>query len=218
MGTSQQALFMPAGAVATFATWNPADKAALVTLSNGNLTATATNDGGATFQSGRATRGIAGGAKKFWSAKVTILPTSGNMAIGWAVDTTSLTGFMGTGSATDGSAAQYKGDAHFFVIGASQAVTNAWSAVNDVIDFAVDHTAELTWQRVNGGVWNAGGTADPATGLGGFSFAGLTGGQSPALIYPAYQLVGDAGGTGQVILNSGASAYTFAPPSGYGNV
>lgn len=52
------------------------------------------------------------------------------------------------------------------------------------ICIATDLDAKLFWFKLNGGNWNESPTADPATGAGGVSFAGLTG-----QLYPAADLV-----------------------------
>lgn len=178
--------------------WNPADKSASVVLSNNNQTAAAINDSAASFQSGRALVGVLAGQKKYWRVTVTALPTAtGNVAHGFASDQFAFTSFIG---AESHSAAMYFNDARLFVNNVGNAVTTGWT-LNVTTDYAVDHSADLAWSRVNNGVWNAGGGADPATGTGGFSIAALVGAQSPPILYPAFELIGDAGGVATIVLD-----------------
>lgn len=202
------------GGAPILATWSSTDSTPGMTFSGDLLTATAPNFG-ATALYGRATKGVQAGAKKFWSVKPTVLPTgAANEALGIATDTFPFSGFIG---ADIRSAAQYENDARIFVNNVATAVTNLW-VLNSVLDFAVNRLAGLLWIRIDGGVWNAGGGADPATNTGGFDISMLTGNQSPAILYPAYQLFGDGGGLGTIVGNFGASAYPFAAPPGYTNL
>ena len=76
----------------------------------------------------------------------------------------------------------------------------------DVIDMAVDITNRLIWFRKNGGNWNNSGTADPATGAGGVTYAAITG-----AVFAAIE-TRTAGMT--VTANFGATAYGYAAPTG----
>jgi hypothetical protein len=60
-------------------------------------------------------------------------------------------------------------------INGSIAVDLGVSSDGDVFGFAVDLDADLIWVRRNTGNWNASGTANPATGVGGLSIADLAG-------------------------------------------
>ena len=77
----------------------------------------------------------------------------------------------------------------------------------DVIDMAVDITNRLIWFRKNGGNWNNSGTADPATGAGGVTYAAITG-----AVFAAIE-TRTAGMT--VTANFGATAYGYAAPTGF---
>lgn len=183
------------------------DKVASVVLTNGNLTATAINDGAATFQSGRSLVGITAGQKRFFSLQPTVVPTAiTSMAFGLATSSFAFAGFLG---ATFASAAMYGNDARILVNNGSIGAPVAW-ALNSVLDWAVDRSANLVWTRIGGGNWNNSGAANPTTGVGGFDISGIVG-----TVFPCYQLLGDAGGSGRVIFNFGATAYAFAAPSGF---
>lgn len=77
------------------------------------------------------------------------------------------------------------------------------------ICFAVDVPNMLMWVRFGAGNWNNSGSADPATGTGGFSIVTISG---SAL----YWSVGFGGVAGAVIaMNNGETAFTHTPPSGF---
>lgn len=89
--------------------------------------------------------------------------------------------------------------------------TNAYG-VSDVICCALDDVANLYWtQTIAGATWNAGGAANPATGVGGIS---LSGPGSSGPYYAAVSMNVNAG-TGQVTLNVGASAFAGTVPAGF---
>jgi len=82
-------------------------------------------------------------------------------------------------------------------------------AVADKACFAIDLTARLGWVRKNGGNWNGSGTADPATGTGGFTIG--SGSFAPAIGFASFST--NANMTG----NFGQTAYANTAPSGFGN-
>jgi len=90
---------------------------------------------------------------------------------------------------------------------------NVWSGIGgvsagDTYDFAVDFTAKLFWVSKNGGAWNGSGTANPATGTGGFSFSNIT----DAYVSPYCAAVG----TITYTFNFGTVAIPgFTAPSGF---
>ena len=61
------------------------------------------------------------------------------------------------------------------------------------------------------GVWNAGGSANPATGVGGYSFSGLTG--PYYIVSSVYNADSWHGSTVQ--LNSQSWPFAFTPPAGF---
>jgi hypothetical protein len=80
--------------------------------------------------------------------------------------------------------------------------------VNDFAGVAVDFDAGLVWFRHNAGYWNGSGTANPATGSGGFSFpAGSA--LSPCVGF------GTGSGGERYTGNFGNAAYAIPAPSGF---
>ena len=74
---------------------------------------------------------------------------------------------------------------------------------------AIDFTALRVWFRRNNGTWNNGGSADPATGVGGIDVSSLFTGVAA---YPSVFL----GATSlNFTLNVGATAFAYAIPSGF---
>ncbi len=69
--------------------------------------------------------------------------------------------------------------------------------------------ANLLWVRNNGGAWNANGSADPVTGVGGIDIGALDGLE----LFPIVQGSGLFGATQTV--NFGASAFGYTPPTGF---
>lgn len=196
-------------------TWDPANKAAGLTLTGSDLIATASIAG--TLEGARTIIGVAPGEKKFWSTQVTVVPTSAAFqAIGIASDQWPVAGdFIGT---SDKSGGEFYETGSFLVnSGGGGTSTTPWT-LNSVVDWAVDRTIDRLWRRVDGGVWNAGGTADPVTGLGGWDISPITGSTSPPILYAAFILLGDGGGLGRIIGNFGATTYPFAAPAGFSNL
>lgn len=178
-------------------TWNHADLKDGY-LSNGNLSFMTTAAVGAGV---RATRSHSEGKRYF---EVTAnSPDTDN----WYV------GICNAGYAFDDDPAAFNSTALLFSdgtvwIGGSEVASGLGTTVNnDVIGIACDFDNGLIWFRRNTGNWNGSGTANPATGTGGISFASVTG--------PWFAWVGSDesadGGTG----NFGASAFVNGPPSGF---
>jgi hypothetical protein len=177
----------------TMATWNPSDKNAAVTLTNGNLSAT--NSVG--NRSVRATVGKSSG-KWYWEitsavgvnpqyifgagkATATLADHPGGDANGWGLS--ALAFASGGGKFTGGGGGV-----------AYSPCTDTQFSINEVIGVALDMDAgTITIYR--GGVSQ------------GVMFSGLSG-----TIYP---MVSSAGATDTVTANFGASAFTYSVPPGF---
>lgn len=184
---------------ATTTTWNPSDKSGNCTLSNGNLTATCGTAGGS-YSMVRAVAGKTLG--KFYFEITETGAAAGNEVVGIANASAGLTlyvGFNNNSSGMDGTGNIIRNSAS---VGTG---TNV--ASGDIISIAVDRDNNAFWFRVNGGIWNNNAANDPATNTGGVAISAVTG-----TIFPA------ANGylsTDTFTANFGASAFTYAVPSGF---
>lgn len=193
--TTQDATITPA----TFtATWSPTDKLA-VTLTGSNLIATTT---AGTNNGVRGTSGHSSG--KYYFELTANTWTTINDQVGLATATAAFN----TATTTTGKAFVNGGGA-VWVNAVSVGVGLGTISSGMVVGIAVDLSAHLIWFRVApAGNWNASGTANPATGVGGISISALAG-----TLYPTF---GGGSATGQVgTANFGASAFTGTPPSGF---
>lgn len=139
------------GGTAASSTWNPADKAAGITLTNGNLTAT--GDAVAGYDNVRGTSSKTTGK---WAFEVTKVGAPG-MGVGVGLSTASLTNYLGNDRLLG------FGYYHDGFIQDDSSI-DAFSA-GDVILLAVDADARLVKLYKNGvQVGTAGGYALPAAG------------------------------------------------------
>jgi hypothetical protein len=171
------------------------------TLSNGDLTATHANSTG--NSGARVASAAAKSSGKYYfeifcntvnSTDVLGLTAPGNNYNTVLIGSAS-TMFVAPGNGNMNVAAGFAGNIGAFV-------------ANDVAGFAVDVGAGKVWIRRNAGNWNGSGTANPATGVGGFSF-------TPIAIAP---VIGFGSGSPSAYTgNFGATSYTNAAPSGFGN-
>lgn len=154
--------------------WNPSETNANLTLSNGNLTATATagnylNTLGDTSASAGnlyfELQNIVAGNDDTGVGVASVLPTAGNYV---GTDTNGIASYFKSGGVyTDGHDVNSSDDT----------VTGDFAAV------AISITNKLIWFYSSAtSRWNASATADPATGTGGISISGL----ASFTLYPAY--------------------------------
>lgn len=84
--------------------------------------------------------------------------------------------------------------------------------IGSTIGVAMDASAQLIWMRVcPSGNWNGSGTANPATGTGGFSFAAIGGGTA----YYAMANFNPSSGSSAISANFGTKTFSGALPSGF---
>lgn len=175
-------------------TWNPLDKSAGTTLSNGNLTATFAAT--ATPEGVRSTVSVPAGGKVYFEA----VATGGSSFVGFANPTHPLT--------SDPSADQYSliwvpdGSVLWSGIFLPGGGAAPWSPGNRLC-FALDLGATNLWLRVAGGAWSGGG--DPAAGTGGLIYP------VPA---PSFAFAVGANSS-SVVANFGGSAFVHAVPAGF---
>lgn len=194
-----------AGASTT--TWNPSDKNAGITLSNGDLTATATS------ASSKVVRSVASHSSgKYFCSFHLDGPDSAafRVAVGVADSTQSLSGDLGLSGVH--SAGVYDVDGVLYQSGGNSAVfTSTNPIIGDIVDMALDIDNLKIWFRRNGGNWNNNGSADPATNVGGATIFAIS---TPMFV--AGELL-NTSTTTALTANFGGSAYTYAAPSGFSN-
>jgi uncharacterized protein YmfQ (DUF2313 family) len=182
-------------------TFDPGHVSQYITLSNGNLTATnpSANQPGNVLATAHAPSG-----KFYYEFTANLVNNDG---IGLANATEARDNVVGStaNSLANNMAAQWVFN------GANLATSGVTLTTGHVYAMAIDVTNQLAWCKdlTAGGNWNQNSSANPATGVGGASFAGITGD-----IYPCFGVYWT---NGQYTANFGATAYTGTLPSGYTN-
>ncbi len=173
-----------------YATWNPLDKSANVTLSGGNLTATRAGQGTA-----RTTQAIAGSMKPYW--EITLISSTGvyDIYVGLATFVASLSAIPGNPDTNCWAIAL--DDGTYYHGGFIGTASTSWPAItNDVFGFAYDAGAQTLIISRNG--TNL--TPNPL-------FTGITGTVYPIIFFQSQTAV--------ITANFGASAFTGTVPGGY---
>jgi hypothetical protein len=192
-------------------TLNPADKAANITLSSGNLVAT--KIGNNQWVSVRATRGFSAGAYYFEATNLVALTGDQYCAVGFANASMLLQGsenWPGYDANSCGSV-NSTGQLHTneLVLGSIGAT---FTAAGDIVAAAINRTTGLWWMRKVFPVatnWNNNASANPATGVGGV-------GNMPAgKLFACLGVFGAAAPASSCRLNAGSSAFAGAVPAGF---
>jgi hypothetical protein len=178
---------------ATLATWSPTDKSTSVTLSNGDLTASASS-------SQLAVRATIGASSGRWYWEVTIDSLSSSYAAVGVLTMTALLDYGLGGGIAPGVG--YRSNGTLSSSAGNSATACSYTSAG-VIGIALDLDSRVIYFSVNG-VWQVGG--DPAMGVGGLPLPSTS-----ETVYPAIGL-----GFGDVLTaNFGQSAFAHAPPSGF---
>jgi hypothetical protein len=205
--------FTVAAATPAAVTWNPADKASIITLSNANKTATAT--GSATpFAQPQAVRATVPinitNQPVVW--EVTLVTLTQNLAVGMADSTYNLLSAGGLGSdivsvgafPSTGSGSQ-PAQSVFYNKNQLTAGNGVSSANGDIVSIAANgksfYFSTPTMRATAGVSWNNSTTADPVTNVGGLAFAG-------APNFPYYPAFSEQESPGAVTLNDGTTAFS----------
>jgi hypothetical protein len=181
-------------------TWSASDKSANIVLSNANLTVTNSTgaDGGV-----RASASFSG--KVYFEYTATNL-TGGNTGVGIATTAANLTviGAVGVG----GVMTYASGNTYF-----NGASVGSIGSPGNTVCVAIDIPNGLYWARgcPSGiaGNWNNSGTANPATGAGGFNISGL---------FPTnavFACTASNSTSSNITANFGATAFAQAVPAGF---
>lgn len=178
--------------------WDPANKAASINLTNSNLTATASSPPNVV---GVRSIASASSGKKYW--EFSVLANGGSIQVGIAMSTWDYT----TSSVGSGTGVGLSGGGTVFGTGGN----GTHYAVGDRCCFALDISAKLLWCRNIdiGPLWNQDGSADPATGVGGLDVSAYT---APFFAAASFNTSADS-----LTVNFGATAYAATRPSGYGD-
>lgn len=185
------ATVVPAGT-----TWNPSDISTNVTLSGGNLTATASGNGAV-----RATAAISSGKYYFEITMATWI--GANPGPGVALASVTLPWIN-----TTAGVAYVDGFGNIRINGSTSGSSLGTTASGNVIGCAVDRGANLIWfRKAAAGNWNGSGTADPATGTGGLSISAIAGSLYPGVMF--------TNNTEQAVANFGGSSFVGTIPSGF---
>ncbi|MBV8977139.1 MAG: hypothetical protein JOZ13_07140 [Alphaproteobacteria bacterium] len=184
----------------TTTTWDPNAQSG-ITLSNGSLTATATSSGG---KSARSTTSRTAGKAYVEFTLGQVAPSSGTrIGIANSLWDYSQSAQLGR----EANSFDQESDGSIYVAGDSAGEVNTLSP-GDVVQLCVDFDAQFFWlTKNNTGNWN-GTNADPVSGSGGIDFSTMAG----FTFYVGYcsATTGDS-----VTANFGASAFTYAVPSGF---
>lgn len=185
-------------------TWNPADKASSISLSGGNNTATGGSGGD---QCARSVLSLPAG-KFYLEVTVVTRVSSVDLGIGLASELHPLDNFLGL----DYSIGNYAHIGSWAYNNGYDGDTPGYTGSN-VVCFAIDTTggAKKIATRTNNGTWNGnGGVADPAAGTNMQPFTAMVG-------TSAYLVV--ALGNGDVVtLKTATADWTYAAPSGFGEL
>ena len=185
--------------------FDPANKAAAITLSNGNLTAAGS---GGTTQPGTVRTVQSHASSKYYAEFTCNSVSGGKIGIG-ILNASQVIGGSGNGLGSSSNSVGYYSDSNIYAQGYAVIGGIVSFATGDNISMAVNVGTQQIWWRKNGGLWNASAGADPSTGTGATSFSFLTG---AVFIGVECEQSGDT-----VTANFGATSYAYTAPSGYGN-
>lgn len=190
-------------------TFNPSDKSANVTLSNGNLTMTYNTSPDAGVRSVASTSS----AKIYFEATITAGFASADNGVGISI---AGEAFTNLGANAAGGALVFP-SGNIWVNGTNTLATGVtFNSVTTTLGIAFDATADLFWVTKDGIHWNSTSsvTNNPATGIGGVSFSALSG----QAMFGVVTVGGSAGTAHTWTANFGGSAYSFTPPVGFINL
>lgn len=186
--------------------WNAADKTASITLSGVNLIATGT---AFAFAGLRATNPklIASAVKVYYEITANASFTDNRSWDGFGSESMTL----GAVKPPGGNYGSRNEDGTLVEVTGTGGVVTAFGAINSkTTGFAIDFAAKKFWVTDDGTTWNAGGTANPATGVGGATWT--TGFGADLNFYIAATII-DNGAA--FTLNAGNSAFAHTVPSGF---
>lgn len=182
-------------------TLDPA-RTSLATLSNGNLTIASTATNGIGISTSSRNSG------KYHLEITANHSTSANLAYGLVKASFNLNNWVGQDANSFGVWSGIGSFQTYFNNVGSSIMTGGWGQ-GDVVAFEFDLSARLLWflNRTSSSPWNVNTFANPATGVGGISFSGLTG---------PYFFCANPYATGTITtVNFGATPFSVTPSSGF---
>lgn len=186
--------------VAPTVTWNPADTSPNIVFSNGNLTTAgnSTADGGV-----RATLKLITTGKRYYETVFTIT-SGGDNGGGFCTPTATLNDI---GNGVHNAVMQF----HSGNVYRNAAVqfANGGLSNGSVLKMCYDAAAHLVWFKADTGNWNANGSADPGTGVGGLDISSI----DSAGLFPAWSTGIASGDTATGRFK--AADFTGTIPSGF---
>lgn len=177
-----------------YTTWNPDDKNVSITLSNGNLTATATNTA---WKSVRSILGVSSG-KWYWEITLDVAANV-DTVVGVGNSSAGLNSYAGADA--DGYG-YYGNDGQKYNSGSGAAYGSTFT-VGDIISVALDMDNGKIWWGKNG-TWQASG--DPGAGTN-EAYSGISG--------TLYAMHSPHGNTNECTANFGASSFSYSVPTGF---
>jgi hypothetical protein len=183
-------------------TWNPSDLLA-GTLSNGNLTVTATGAVG-----GVRSVDVLYSGKYYW--EYTVTNAISQVAFGVFAGNTTLTGAPVPPNPLTAAINASTGNLYINFVQPSGSPTLGTISNANIVGIAVDVTNGLAWFRIcPSGNWNGNAANNPATGAGGLFIPWAGKG------YGVYAMDAWTGAAGALTANFGGSAFSGALPSGF---
>jgi hypothetical protein len=180
-------------------TWSTTDRLNVTLSGTNNLVVTASASAGGVRSIDRLSSG-----SFYWETTVTTASSSTIVGVGNAGTS------LAAASSGAGQAIVNCGTGGIAVNGTAQTGLGAITS-GGVVCVAVNLATQLIWFRLGAaGNWNGSGTANPATGVGGYSIAALT-----SVAIPLYAVMECATSGGVLTANFGDTAFTGAVPAGF---
>lgn len=182
-------------------------KPASVTLTNAQMTGTWSGSQGMIRADQGHVLGTAG-VKRYFEMTYNGGGTSGNAAVGVVGLASANNIQIGYNGAATHEIAVFQNSGNVYRNGSTTSVGSGTSfgTATNVVGVAIDVELKKVWFRTNNGIWNNNASNNPATNVGGLDITGTL------AIYPA---VCSDTNLAQFTLNTGASAFANAAPSGF---
>jgi hypothetical protein len=188
-------------------TWNASDKSAAITLSGGNLIATGTSFNFNGMRSNTSKNLATETGKYYFEVTCNASFSDSRSAIGFATGAASL----GSTPASAHIGGVTKPGTVVEAAGFDPITTTLGAFTSKTVGVAMDFANLRYWITEDGSTWNAGGTANPATGVG-FGLWQVASFPTTSGMF-IYGTIIDNGAA--MTLNAGASAFVFTKPTGF---